>query len=346
MKLLHQDFKHGLIRLQSEHADDLWYLRLLIEPGDRVRALGERKQKIGDADADRNVKVVRRRITLTITVEKVEFTADRLRIAGTIAEGPDDLPIGAHHTLTIEPGDQLTLTKPRWPVHQRRRLDEAARHTPRTYLLVLFDREEALLVKLTTAGQEILARERGEVAKKDALAAPGSDFYAQLASIVARYQESLKPERIILASPSFWSEYLQRALPEALRSRSVSATCSAVSEAAIAEVLKRPELAQLLRDERAVEEAKLVERLMEAIAKEKAGYGLDEVVKAVEQGRCSVLLVTEKAITRWREQGVYERVEQVMTHADAMQAPIHVLSTADAVQKVDALGGIACLMRW
>ena len=125
MKLLRQDWKKGEVKLKVEHADDLWYLSLIIEPGDEVRTSTERKIKIGDTTTDRNVKVVRKSVTITLRAEKTEFSASWLRVSGSIVDGPEDVPRGVHHTVNVEPGSMLRLTKKEWLHYQRERLKEA-----------------------------------------------------------------------------------------------------------------------------------------------------------------------------------------------------------------------------
>ena len=65
MKIIHQNLKHGEIKLKAENLDDLWYLSSIIEPGDLVRGQTERKIKLGD-EGDRQQKVIKKKVTLAI----------------------------------------------------------------------------------------------------------------------------------------------------------------------------------------------------------------------------------------------------------------------------------------
>ncbi|NJL44012.1 MAG: mRNA surveillance protein pelota [Nitrosarchaeum sp.] len=346
MRLTHASWKEGRISITPEHADDLWHLELLIEPGDQVRARTERKIKIGDPSADRSIKVIKKHVTLTLEAQKTEHTGTNLRISGTILEAPEDLPRGSHHSITITPGDELTLQKKEWPRFQRERLEEALRKKAQTYLLVLFDREEALFATLSATGTRIIAREQGDVAKKAETEHHKTDFYKHLANLTENLANTHAAERIILASPQFWSAYLRNALPPHLKNTSVSVTCSAVSESAIPEILKRPELGALLIDERARTEELITERLLEALAKDKAGYGLEDVQNLVTQGNVQMLAVSETTIRSKREHGTYTELETLLRQAESLGADIHILTTPSAARKIDSLGGIACIQRW
>ena len=100
MKVIHQDAKHQTIKLMPETLDDIWYLSNIIRPGDLIRAVTFRTDS-DDTDKIRSKKATKKRMKLGIRVEQVKFHefSDRLRIHGTIEEGPQDL--GSFHTLNI-----------------------------------------------------------------------------------------------------------------------------------------------------------------------------------------------------------------------------------------------------
>lgn len=346
MQIIKEDWKNGKVLLKAEQSDDFWYLHQLIEEGDTVRAGTERKIKIGDAASERNPRVVRKKVTLTLRVEKTELSHEALRVSGVILEGPEDIPAGAHHTITVEAGTVLTLQKKSWGSYQKKYLLESVQRERRVFLLVLFDREEALVAKLTPAGYEVVGRERGSVAKKADMKVAHSSFYAELANIVVELANVHRADTIILASPHFWSGYLQEALPAKLKEKTVSVTCSSVSEAGIMEVLKRPELRSMLQSERAAKEAGLVEEVKAAIAQERSGCGLSEVSKLAQEGNVSRVFVADKAIARWKEEGIFGNVEAVLRTVEGVGGEVHIFSTDDANRVLEGVGGIACIKRW
>src|SRR5512133_3807670 len=98
MRIMHQDRFKGEIKLQVEVNDDLWHLFNIVRPGDLVFASTYRRDESAKVDKIRSERADKKRMTLGIRVEKMEFHEydGRLRILGVIEEGPQD--VGAYHT--------------------------------------------------------------------------------------------------------------------------------------------------------------------------------------------------------------------------------------------------------
>lgn len=337
---LKKDLRHGIVRATIESADDLWVLRSVITPGDSVSGMTERKLKL--SGREEKSSAVRKRMRLTITVEKTEYASETgsLRVLGTITEGPEDVPRGEHHSFILEPGCDVTIRKETWPHYQVRRLEEARREPP--LLVLLFDREEAKLYGVSRRGVEELARLKGSVAKKG-MEQKTKDFYGEL--VAALEERAANYEHIICAAPAFWREYLERALPDELRKKSVFTTISAVDKTAIREILARPEVKKLLEQSTALRELELVEEAMKALAKEKLAYGFEEVKQRVNEGNVSTLIVTERYLSSARQEGGLESVEQVLRSCEETKGRIHILMS-EAAEQVDPLGGIVGILRW
>jgi len=163
MRILKHDKKHGVVTVLVENPDDLWDLHSVVDVGDSARASTERKIKLGGSEE--KSRVVRKKVTLTLTVEKAEYDSDELRLLGPITDGPDDIPRGNAHSFTIRVGDELTLQK-EWANYQLDRLQEATKQR-NAVLVILFDREKALFLNVTGRGVEELLELKGNVAKKD-----------------------------------------------------------------------------------------------------------------------------------------------------------------------------------
>src|SRR3989344_6842959 len=103
MKVLKFNRKDGFAHLQITSQDDLWYLSSLIEPHDHLASKTERKVKLGGGDERKSV-ISKRTVTLTVDVEKAEWSSSdfALRVSGKIIDGPEDIPRGSYHTLTLE----------------------------------------------------------------------------------------------------------------------------------------------------------------------------------------------------------------------------------------------------
>jgi protein pelota len=346
MKVIYRNLKEGEVKVRVENVDDLWYLSTLIDEGDVVKAETERKIKIGDSTSE-NTRVVRKKMYLALTVEKVEFSpgTNQLRILGTIVEGPDDIPRGAHHSFGVEVTDELRIVKEEWLSFQLDKLTEAEETSPKI-LIVVFDREEAMFGILKAQGFEVVAHLKGDVAKKAIDEKKQGNFYkdvaVQLEDLARRYQIS----QVIAGSQGFWKEYLAKEIPSPLKDKVTYATCSDVSAQAINELLKRPELKTVLEKDRTAKEDAIVEKVLQAIAKEKASYGIKELLEKAKTGSVLDLVVSSSLIQKSRERGLFKEVDGLMRLVEKTGGKVHIVSTDAAIKRIDALGGCAGVLRW
>jgi protein pelota len=346
MQIIKKNLRQGEVVVKVNSPEDLWFLNQVVEIDDLVKGKTERKIKIGKED-ERKQSVVKKTIFLEIKVEKKEFHkySDNLRIGGTITQGPEDVARGSHHTFDIAPGDVIAIVKNEWPNYQLEKLKEAAESVKTKIIVLLFDREEAIFAMLKNQGYEILAKLKGDVAKKGA-DGEGKDFYKEINEKLLEYNKRLEPQSIIVASPSFWKEYLMKEMPAELKQKITTATCSEVDETAIQEVLQRPELLKVLENDRAAKELGLLEEVMKAIAKNEACYGLAECKEKISIGAVKELLVSYEFINKAREHGKHAEVENLMRLAEKNGAKVHILSAEEAEKKLIGIGGMAGILRW
>jgi protein pelota len=319
--------------VEPRSAEDLWRLSGLIEAGDIVSGRTERKVKVNEDTT------VRKPVFLTLDVERAELQGDALRIMGTVREGTLDVPKGVHHTFNLVAHDTIAIEK-EWLGWQLQKLSE---EDGEKILLLLMDREEAVFALLRRE-PEILGTIKGAVQKKG-LEQAGTPYWSELAKALIEYDSRLKPKHIVVASPAFFKEYVIRLLPAELAAKTVAATISATGEAALAELIRRPELREVLAQERYALEAGYVEELMNAIRQDKAAWGIDEVETQVNIGALKTVLVTTNHLTSAKANGTYGRTNNILKLAESMKAEVHVLDTS-ASQQVDQLGGITGVRRW
>ncbi|MFO8016623.1 MAG: mRNA surveillance protein pelota [Candidatus Woesearchaeota archaeon] len=350
MKVIHSDFRKGEVKIAVDSLDDLWYLSNIIENGDTVKGQTVRKIKLGE-EGDRKTSINKRNVFLSISVENVEFHkySNSLRISGVIAEGPEDVARGSHHTFNVEEGTKLTIQKESWPEFQKKRLKEASQQKAASILICIMDREEAYFALMKSSGYELLSTIKGEVERKDRESQKGRDFYGEIISALKNYDERYKLDRIVLASPAFWKEDLMNSLKdEGLKKRIVLANCSSSDEKAFNEVLKRPEVQEALRQDRMTREINKVERLLAEISKGgPASYGLRQVEQAAAAGAVEELLITDSCINDSRQSGEYEMIDKLLKTAESSGGEIHMISSEhDGGKKLDGLGGIGAMLRY
>ncbi|MFH1916413.1 MAG: mRNA surveillance protein pelota [Nanoarchaeota archaeon] len=347
MKILSEHWKDGRVKVRVENLDDLWYLSTILDPSDIVKAETERKLKIGDAETEK-ARIVRKKVYLGIRLEKVEFSkyTNTLRLLGTIVEGPDDIPRGTHHSLAIEERSELTIIKEEWLSFQKEKLKEASASEALNIIFVLFDREEALFGILKANGYEILSTLKGDVAKKGIDEKKAANFYKDIAAQLAEYEKRHKATQIIAASAAFWKEYLAKELSDDLRKKTTFATCSDVSRTGINELLKRPELVSVLAKDRSAREDALVDKVLQELSKGRVAYGLKEVKEKCQEGSVGEIILTDTFIQKERENERFKDIDQLLKLINRMKGKVHIISTDDAVKKIDGIGGIAGILRW
>ena len=262
--------------------------------------------------------------------------------------GPDDIARGVHHTFNVEEGTVLSIVKEKWLKFQLDKLKEAAASKQADILICVLDREEALFALSKRQGYKVIGEIKGDVSKKEERVSVKGKFFEEVAKLVGEYSVRYKVENIIVASPAFWKEDLMKVISADLKKKIVLATCGSVGRNAIDEVMKRPETKEVLKKDRISKEVRLVEELLNEIAKEELGaYGIREVSKAADAGAVKKLLVTDKFIAKKREEEKYEKVDAVMKAVDAVKGDIFILNSEfEAGKKLDGLGGIGGILRF
>ena len=348
MKVIAKTLKKGEIKVLTENQDDLWYLSTIVEPGDLVKGKTIRKIKIGDSE-QRKTQISKKPVFLVIEVEKTEYSPELLRVSGIIMQGPEDISKGSYHTFNIEINTTITLVKEKWYGYQLDKLKEATVTSIPNILIVVLDREEALFALSKRKGFEYLSSLKGDVAKKEERVSAKGGFYTEVIKKIEEYVKRHKIEYVVVASPAFWKEDLIKQIKDDdLKKKITPATCSSVDKNAINEVLKRPEVANVLRQDRSSKEIKLVDSILKEISKDGVSvYGFDEVKQAVEAGALKILLVTDKLIQDLREKEAYTALESIMKLAEQNKAEIHIINSENSGgKKLDGLGGIAGILRY
>lgn len=347
MKILKNNLKKQELTLKIEHLDDIWVLSQIIEPEDTIKGRTERKIKIGDS-ADRNMRVVRKSVFLTIKVEKTEVSSDSstLKALGVITEGPDDIAKGEHHSFNLESNSVFTLTKHNWLKFQVEKIKDAAKAVPRNILMVVFDREEAFFAKLKGQGYELMCKISGDVQKKEEKHVSKDNFWKEIKTKMEEYDKTGKINNIIIASPSFWKENLLKILPDELKKKVVTATVSHSGERALTELLKRDELQKVLEQNRGAQEVKLIDKLLKHISKDTACYGLEETKKKIEEGAVSELMVSYSYLQEAKEKNIYKQIEKIMIACEQMDGKVNIIGSEEATKALNSLTGIAGILRW
>ncbi len=350
MKLLKHNFKDGFAQVQAENLDDLWYLSQIIDIGDLVSGKTERKVKIGKGE---NVKVDRKVVFLKLKVENVEFAKHSavLRVAGKIVDGPDDLPRGNFHTITVAPEERtvIGIEKQEWLNYQKIKLREACEDRGSDAMVACFDRESVTYALIKRYGFEIVSEYEGERKKKSNDEKVQKDFYEEIIKDLEEYRKRYKLRHIVLASPAFFKDDLYKRISlSELKKMITLATCSGTGSQGIAETLKRDEVKSVMENERTRKEMKVVEEILKEISvRGKVAYGIKEVEEKTAMGAVDRVAVTDKYIMKLRQEEKFQRLERVMKNVEHARGEVIIISSEhDGGRKLDGLGGVAALLRY
>ncbi len=343
MRVLYRDPKGFRLRLFIDNPDDLWHLYNVIERGDRVGAMSSRREETGH-DRIRQERGEKRRMWLEVDVQDVEFSdfSDRLRVGGPIREGPQDL--GARHTLNLETGMEVSITKAEWREHQIQILKEAVEATARPLLtFVSIDDDEALLATLHHHGVKWLSTIPSHLPGKDD-ASRGRRKEEWFGEVLAALAQAKADGPVVVCGPGFtrdeFVKWGRERRPELFQGSTVEGTGQS-GMAGVYEMMKRGIVSRTISATRVGQETAAVESLLTEIARDgPVAYGAEEVRRALEAGAVLRLLVTDEMMRAGR-------AEELFRMARGTGASYMVVSTAhEAGRRLAHLGGAGAILRY
>ena len=343
MRILNEDASAESMRIQIETDEDIWHLYNVIEVGDLVTASTTRREE-KSADKLRAERAEKKRMTLGVRIEKIEFSEDdlRLKLLGTIENGPQD--IGQHHTLIFENGDSMTIEKRHWRDTQIERLRRAVSESKKPRIVfVSLDQDEATVAVLRQFGlKEVTTVRSGRSGKQYAEKPSVDNYHAEISSKVVPLMEPNMP--LVLLGPGFEKETLAEDLkkidPETFKKVYVYHTGQS-GMCGINELMKAGMGADVLRESSVGCELEAVEQLMTEIARNgNATYGPQQVMDAALAGAVEKLLVLDSKV---REQDLDDVVRAVESQKGTV---IVVSGQHDGGKQLAAIGGMGALLRY
>jgi len=345
MKVIFKDLKHGEIKLVPENLDDIWHLYNIIDEADLIRAITFRTDEQKD-DKIRSKKSEKKKMKLGIRVSEVKFHefSDRLRIHGTIEEGPQDL--GSFHTLNIdaEKMETLTIIKEEWKDYQLQRIDEAVKlRNQEIITFVSLDEDDATIAVLRQSGvqliTEISSKRSGKMFEsKDT----NPEFFGEILSVVKTNKKG--DSTLVIVGPGFQKDHFLKFGKEKdpqIFEKCILHGTGQQGMNGINEALKTGIIEQITKDNRVVYETNLIEKLFTEIKKDGlAAYGKEEVKNALENGAVDRLLITDTLIRK-------EIGEKLLKLAKENKSEFTIINTMhEAGKKMDGIGGIGALLRF
>ena len=345
MKVVFKDLKHGEVKLVAENLDDIWHLYNIVEEGDLVRAMTFRTDEQKD-DKIRSKKAEKKRMKLGILVSEIKFHefSDRLRIHGTIVEGPQDL--GSFHTLNITADnmDALSIVKKEWRHYQIKRIDEAVQQRNEPILVfVSLDEDTATVAVLRQSGvqwiTDIDSKRSGKMYEsKDTQ----NDYFGEIISVVKT--NKTPDSTLVVVGPGFTKEHFVkygRDTEKDVFNKCVVHGTGTAEMNGINEAIKTGVVEQITKENRVAFETGLVEKLFEEIKKDGlAAYGEREVENALINGAVERLLITDVVVRT-------QKGEVLLRLAKQNNSDFTIINTMhESGKRIDGIGGIGALLRF
>lgn len=337
MQVLSYHPERGDVTVKVESLEDLWHLDHILEEGDYVKGKTFRRTE-QKSDMVRPQRTEKKRVTLTIYAEKIEFHqySNWLRVTGPITRGEDT---GSYHTINLEEGSIATITK-KWRPYHLQRLQEAVDQskTPKI-LVVVMDDEQADFGIIRQFGVEEVATVYSHIPGKREPShrkKAKTHYYQEISKKILEYELP-----VIVAGPGFTKEEFKTHFKEVHGKDVIIESASTTGRTGLYEVIKKGLVERVYKDSKTAKDIQLVEELFSEILKGNAVYGFKEVEKAVTYNACETMLMVDTLLRRSREG------EALLERARQKGGETHIISSQhEGGEKLASLGGIAAFLRF
>ncbi len=350
MKIIYGDIRKGVVKLNVENLDDLWYLSGILNKNDKVVSKTERRVK--SKDGSLRDKSVREVVTLGIEVDNIALeSAEMLRVSGKIVEGPEDMVAkGSYHTFNIQKDSVLKITKERWSHVELQRLKDAEKSSLRPKILITILEEGEVTVALLRDSKVFyydMSKSIGGKYDTKGRKERKDEFYREIANFLKDTKEKENVSAVIISGPGFEPENFYRFLLERysdMREKTFFERGCSSGRSGVNEVIKKPSVGKILEKVNSAEEIKNMNRILEEIGKSSGLgiYGLEEIESAAEVGAIELLLVNDDFFLKNRE-----KVEEIIQKGKNKSGHFKFVNhESESGQQLDAIGSIAAILRF
>jgi len=304
MRVVSLDVRRGIVEVQVEYPEDLYYLSMIIRKGDVVYGWTTRQVKV-----DREIgseKGERVRVFLGVEVEGLEYHkfTRKLRIRGKITDAPEELHAkGRYHTISVSIGDTIRVAKKQGFSRLELSVIRESSTRPKKLVLLSVDLDEVAIGILRPQGVEVKLYKdypRPDSRKGRSLREHLRTLLRDVIGDLERVLNSEKADTVVLLAPSLVTGWCLDFLASALKQRGIEVRTARVSVGGLAgiyEAVRTEDLRRMLGDLRVIREAKSVERLVSELGgKGRVALGVEEVRRALEWGLVKELVVLDDAI--------------------------------------------------
>ena len=342
MKVVATDLRRGIVRVRVETVDDLWVLKNIIKIGDVVVGRTLRDVKI-EGEGKRRLPM-----TLAIKVKKVYFQSfsSRLRVHGTIIEGPDGYGLkGSHHTLNIDVGSEIDIIKDSWSKAELDRLKSMSKRWVKA-LLIAADFDELSMAILYNQGvRYILDKALPGINSRD------PDSIERIAKTISKHVVEIvkneEPEVIIVGSPAILRDYITNFIKEEIGNnvKVFKDSVSSGGRAGIEELIRRDIVKKLLKEVVTIEIEEVMNEFMKYLTSkpERVAYGIEDVRAAILANAVKKLLINEDLLSS----DMRDLIDEMIGSVEGKGGYVRIVpKECPSHLKINALGGIVAILKY
>jgi len=355
LKIIEENQKFGDITVKTESLNDLWTLYNIISKDDITSARTQRRVVLKEGD-----KGERKPMNLKLLVKEVSFHefTNRLRIKGTIIEGPEDfVSFGTYHTFNIEVGQKITINKKNWLKHELKRLKQVPKFES-NFIILFIAIEPGLATialatnfsqnRIATIKRSIPGKRYEQAHRNKAL----NDFFEDITKVIEENLLKVDINLIITCGPGNTRDQLikyikQKSNPPYI-SKIKSVHASSGTESAILETLKSDQLSDLKKNVKIIEDSELIENILFQLSKDAdlVAFGLNENHEASKRGAIEKLLIADVLI-RNSSKEQKSTIEEIIINIENFGGIVHILSSEHAPgDQLVNLGSIVGILRY
>ena len=342
------DKRREKIEVRVDSEEDLWTLKTIMRPGDRIRARTLREVQMGGSG-----RKERKPIVVTLRAKSVEFQpfTGKLRVFGVIEEGPEEYGLkGKHHSLIISPGMTVTLERSGgWSNRDLKKLGESG---PKgKAVIAAVDYDEYGIALLAPYGFKMLH-------EKD-LKLPGKDdpsredlierVKAEIASEIIKAASSNEAKIVLIAGPGrLKHDIADRVKASAPGLTVVTDDASMGGRAGVEEILRRPKIIETLREYTIAEAEHVLEEFLKNAVKnpENVAMGPRDVAATAMAGAVDSVIVLDELLHDIDDE-VRSLVDEALAEVDKYRGKIYIIPADSPIgEKVKRLGGIIAVLRY
>jgi len=355
LKIFDSDKKKGEVTLKTENLNDLWTLYNVISKDDHITARTNRRVIIKEG-----TQGTRKQMRLTLKVENVAFHefSNRLRIKGTIIEGPDDLvSFGTYHTFNIEPGQKIKIVKDQWLKNELSRLKKSSKFESNFVMIIIaietglatislitnFSHKHISTIKKNIPGKRYEQSHRNKAYK---------EFFSDVKRVLEENLKNIEVNLILICGPGntrdLFIKYLKDTGAPSYLSKIKNIHASSGTESAILESLKSKELTELKEKVKIIQETERIQELFKLLSTddELIRIGLEEISISAEKGSIKELFLADTLI-RGTSKDFKLKIENVINDVEYAGGEIHILNSEQPTgRQIIDLGSIIAILRY